>query len=1344
MVYNKCVVKGCTTTSLKKNIALFDTPDNEALFARWQENIITNDGQPITVNSKVCELHFNARCIRKEIVSHRNYKNSLRSVLSRNAIPCLKLGQTEVKESTSDAAKQEAVANIEVKNETDVEQTHTADISTDEAAIELTENSIQQEETNIQETNNSICDLNLGDNHDRLITRNESELEQVPLSSTDGGSVSVAPEESSDSVKRELAVEENTGMPSVEEPEISEKEMVNIDREGKSESLKEISTAPDEENMVLALESIDNTTDGDTAFNEKDVDDHITADVNQSDQNDFHTTDGTRATVYDANVNEEMTNSPQSTSVTEGEPKDPNGEICQKTSDINTYEAEIPVENMCGTGVRFESNSGTVSITDNEVKTNTSSGAIEVNMKDAAIEAGKLDVLVCGNCHTIFHFIEEFQAHKSAAVCNETSSLKSNITEPKPQVWAFLIWKNSQIEDGSSWKLYQKWCQMTDSEKSVWIAAGARLQECAAVSRLKHFPKESSEKINRTLQKSPNRGQIRPPHLTASDKKHLDDAERIGTSNNLRTNLDSEGEFYSSGIDDSDSLQRPEASDGIVQSFQIKEEVTSDDGESNLTGKVRKPQSRPAKSGTTADDEEEDSNEEYSVERIVARRYNTKKKQFEYLLKWEGYPPDQNTWEPADNLSDCQHLLKAYEANIAKMQQNAKMKSTLASPKVGEKVNEQGRPIRNSKQKALSQVKEWCGTMRMDESGKRRNSDSTDDEGPSGSKKMKLDKNEMFSAFKYSSRTESPKTAVNGVPERQQVLSRLAAELGIGPDSDSSPNKSIKPVVRSISSLSQQNQEVLVASAKGVVKVDPSQVPNLSSGVYIMSNKSGIVKLDSLSPQKALSSLRKTGVLPQTSKGGVVVLQSPTQRGVPKSGIVRKNQVPQKVQEALPNSPKVPVHRSILPRSLLNNSPRPTGLLRPSGTSTPRPLQRIATPRVPVSSTRPPPLSKIQFPPLRPRGPNPVGRPPKDRVKPIQSILGSALLASEDKVAALKGKSLNVSPGTLLKKSVAKPQSSPSAKLVDNDKILMEFHTAKSDSDSDYGLEDDFPSDLPPIEAVENSPPRPLTLDPYTGERLAKAEGERTPSPEPTPPPTPPPKTPEPAPSSESTESTETIDMQTEHSSQGHFIKVEMSPGGTTGMVTEALSNSQEEGAEFASLGDECNVGGLRVKKILSPSSELEHQQIILQQQEGVMMEGVETGDDIIHVTGEDGTVYQVSSSQLNGETILLEGAEGTQQCVFVTQGGEDGSVLAIDPSQYANSVGQLMPEQMEASANGAASITIESGEGEDQAQVVAQLVEAGEPCGGGLRKVVLMLPDGNLMMTEVDEEQFAALELDK
>lgn len=34
----------------------------------------------------------------------------------------------------------------------------------------------------------------------------------------------------------------------------------------------------------------------------------------------------------------------------------------------------------------------------------------------------------------------------------------------------------------------------------------------------------------------------------------------------------------------------------------------------------------------------ESSDEEYVVERIVAKRFNPKKKSFEYLLKWEGFP----------------------------------------------------------------------------------------------------------------------------------------------------------------------------------------------------------------------------------------------------------------------------------------------------------------------------------------------------------------------------------------------------------------------------------------------------------------------------------------------------------------------------------------------------------------------------------------------------------------------------------------------------------------------------------------------------------------------------------
>ncbi|KAI5644331.1 hypothetical protein NE865_03700 [Phthorimaea operculella] len=287
--------------------------------------------------------------------------------------------------------------------------------------------------------------------------------------------------------------------------------------------------------------------------------------------------------------------------------------------------------------------------------------------------------------------------------------------------------------------------------------------------------------------------------------------------------------------------------------------------------------------------------------------------------------------------------------------------------------------------------------------------------------------------------------------------------------------------------------------------------------------------------------------------------------------------------------------------------------------------------------------------------------------------------------------------------------------------------SSDASSDTSDGIEDPFPRDLGPI--PPDSPPRPLTIDPATGKRLARAEGEPTPPPTPSPPPTPPPAQPT------------------------MLMKVEMSPGGTTGMLVQGDGAQPSLPVLTDEDGTEVKVEASAVKQLLEESIGVD---------EGDEVNLLQAGHPPIMIRGEDGILYQVAGENEAGQTLLVAADESLQGAVegdveggvegdgegvmYVTR--EDGQdVLAIDPAQLA----QLMPGGvggvggMGLTVEGApalqqVAVQVEGEPGEDATQVIAQLVQADLPSPGGTRRVVLLLPDGSFTMTELDKEQYESI----
>ncbi|KAL7023809.1 hypothetical protein ACKWTF_012791 [Chironomus riparius] len=599
----------------------------------------------------------------------------------------------------------------------------------------------------------------------------------------------------------------------------------------------------------------------------------------------------------------------------------------------------------------------------------------------------------------------------------------------------------------------------------------------------------------------------------------------------------------------------------------------------------------------------------------MAKRMNPRKRENEYLVKWESKP---QTWEPASHLDTCKDLIDNFEVLLAKQkemraksqltqqQQTQQVVVTTTAPSTpittSTPVIATNRPERSSKQKAINQVKQWTG-------GNKHHDEISD----STTGKRKIEDEDEFDEEIDGDDVDDEDYELESSWEKK----KMAQQLG---------QTSVKKIKTDIVG---QNGNVRVVKTTGqdmqigatvVRKVIGSKSPD----VVIAGQKqmSGVFKKAAPSPNV---------VTKKPGEGQVRIVEKKDQI---QSGIVRVGQVSTNPAPAITKSPVV---TRVVPKASPGITPNAqkanTGTVVrtvQSVQSQQKALAQKIIQRSPMNKSQSPVTSQIQ-------------QPQRTQVLPKQPQTASPVVRR---------------PATqVVRKSGPGPQ-----------RIVKKVTVEEEDDD---GIQDPFPKDLPPIETESESPPLPLTLCPITGKVLGQAEGE-----------------------------TEQGDEQEGDADQHQ--------------ITQILTN--EDGTP-------------------------------------------------IFITGEDGTMYQVAGKNAKGETILVStNAEGEQTCVLLSA---DQDLLANVPGiQTADVTEETNAEETEsteqhdeqffvkegdegsqtsaseeASTTQPLSVAVESGDSQD-GQITAEIVQADEPSPGGTRKVVLMLPDGNLMVTELSSEQFQSLNL--
>lgn len=69
-------------------------------------------------------------------------------------------------------------------------------------------------------------------------------------------------------------------------------------------------------------------------------------------------------------------------------------------------------------------------------------------------------------------------------------------------------------------------------------------------------------------------------------------------------------------------------------------------------------------------DEEEELEEEFEVKEILDKKITNGEEY--YRIRWKGYGPENDTWEPKENLTHCQELLDEFEKGFSEVHEEEK------------------------------------------------------------------------------------------------------------------------------------------------------------------------------------------------------------------------------------------------------------------------------------------------------------------------------------------------------------------------------------------------------------------------------------------------------------------------------------------------------------------------------------------------------------------------------------------------------------------------------------------------------------------------------------------------